>query len=367
MYQAQRAKSTAVINKVTKQRGAIRAAATQQRQRPSQSFKGIHNFLDPMSPVPAPSVTSDGKALPHTGLVSHDFVVGAVNTTVLLVTNTGDSGTVGMVFNVNANGDYVDGIQILTVPTLAAADTAGGPSASRAMKFGVSVVNCSNSLKRGGRVTYLNSSQRLPAESSIAQFAPMITAIKSSPYRRRITGANLGLPTHLVGFPIDNAAYTTFSAHRGTLTNDQFRAYVFGAAAGATLETQRRPMSTVAFIFDPTSEAQDYSVTIRSSMYTRWPLTSVPGQSMRNMPTAAAKDINLVRDHAENTANDLAHLAEGGAAAMLGPRVAGVARSAAGGIMSRISNAASAADALAVDTLGVEGAALAEAGASLLV
>ena len=294
MYQAQRAKSTAVINKVTKQRGAIRAAATQQRQRPSQSFKGIHNFLDPMSPMPAPSVTSDGKALPHTGLVSHDFVVGSVNSTVLIVTNTGDSGTVGMVLNINPSGDYVDGLHMLTIPTLAASDSAGGPSASRAMKFGVSVVNCSNALKRGGRVTYLNSSQRLPATTTIAPFAAIVNAIKSSPYRRRITGSTLGQATHLVGFPIDNVTYTTFEGHRGTLTHEEFYTYVFGAASGSTLQTQRRPMSTVAFIFDPVTDAQDYSVTIRSSMYTRWPLTSVPGQSMRNMPTAAADRKSVV-------------------------------------------------------------------------
>jgi len=307
-----------------------------------------------MCPIPAPSVTSDGKALPHTALVSGDFVVGTTNTTILLVTNTGDAGTVGALFNVDTAGVYVDGLNLFTIPTLAASDSAGGPSSVRAMKYSVSVVNCSNALKRGGRVTYLNSSQRLPVFANNSH-TPLITGIKSSPYRRRITGDLLAEPKHLIGFPVDNVQYSMFSSHKGTLTLAEFFTYVLGASTENS--PLPRPMSIVAYIFDPVADAQDYSVTIRASMYTRWPLTSVPGQSMKNMPTADAKVINHVRDHVETTANDLTHIVEGGVVATTAPRMARAAITRIGGMFGR---GAAAANEAAIEAFGVEGAAIAE-------
>lgn len=327
--------------------------------------------------MPTPSITSEGKALAHTGLASGDFVVGSTNYTLLLATNVGSAGTVGAVLNISPTGEHVDGLQTFTIPTMSAADAVGGPSAARAMKFSVSVVNCSNALKRGGRVTYLNSSQRLPAytpasEGSHNDFTPILQGIKNSPYRRRATGDCLGVPpggkpTHLIGYPVDSVTYATFKAFHGTLAFSEFLEYVAGASTAST--PKARPMSIVAYIFDPVSDPQDYTVTIRASYYTRWPLTSVPGQSMRNMPTADASVVNHVRDHAESTANDLTHVVEGGLLATLGPKIAGAARagiSRLGGMISRAgAGAVEAAEGAAAEMLGAEGAAL--AGESLLL
>jgi hypothetical protein len=322
--------------------------------------------------MPAPSVTSDGKALPHSGLVSHDFTVGNTNTTLLVVTNTGNSGTVAEKIDLDPSGGFVSGTnQLFTIPTLAAPDVSGGASASRAMKFSVSVVNCSNALKRGGRVTYLNSSQRLPARSSTpaTKYADIISAVKSSPYRRRITGDCLSHPTHLIGFPVDTIAYTSFNAHQGTLSSDAFFTYVAGASASDT--PSPRPMSVIVFVFDPVADQQDYSVTIRASYYTRWPLTSVPGQSMRNIPTADAKLINYVRDHAESTANDLAHIVEGGVIASVAPKLANAARSAGTALTNRVGDllrtGATTAESVAPEILGSDGMLLAEAMAPMII
>lgn len=290
----------------------------------------VKNFLDPQCPIDAPGLVSDGRALAHTSLVSDDFVVGTTNTTILLVTNTGCAGTVGYLCNVDSNtGIYVDGSKLLTIPTLATGDISGGPSSGRAMKFSASVVNCSNALKRGGRVTYINSSQRLAGitdDPSAFNYTPLIEGIKSSPYRRRVNGASLAEPTKLIGYPVDSMAYNSFMGWNGTLTWDEFFSFIM-AANYACPDPARRPMSTVAFIFDPVADAQEYTITIRASFYTRWPLTSVPGQNMRAMPTSTSHHINAVRDHNEDTANDLKHVAEGGA---LGVAGVGLAKSAQG-------------------------------------
>lgn len=316
---------------------APKAAPMRKAKKPAPVQK-VRNFMDPMCKTPAPVLVSDGKALPHTGLVSDDFTVGTVNTTVLLVTNTGSSGSVATMFEVAPDGSLIAATrQVLTIPTLAASDLENGPSASRAMKFSVSVVNCSNALKRGGRVTYLNSSQRLPARSAetVGQFSALIAGIKSSPYRRRINADDLKSPKHLIGYAIDQPKYATFSAHRGTLTYPEFLSHVIGASPTDPVPGDR-PMSVCAWVFDPVEDVQSYSVTIRASYYTRWSLTSVPGQQMRHMPTTTAGHINVVHTHAEETANDLTHIVEGGLAATIGPRAFGLAKAglqAAGGAL----------------------------------
>lgn len=324
--------------------------------------------------MPAPCVTSDGKALDHTSLVSTDFAVGTTNRTLLLVTNTGDSGTVAWLGNYDTNGIFVDGGQTLTIPTMATADYAGGPSAARAMKLAVSVVNCSNGYRRGGRVTYLNSSQRLPAYEDVPgggyTWTPIIDGIKNSPYRKRINGETLVHPLQLISYPVDSIEYASFRPFRGTLPSEAFLSHVLGSKVG-DLMPQPRPMSIIAYIFEPVADVQDYSVTVRASYYTRWPLTSVPGQSMKMMPTADPKVINHVRDVAEAHANDLVHVAEGSAAALLAPRMFGTARAAGGSMLSALARGATAAmgmaEGAAGELVGAEGVALAEGMVPLLV
>jgi hypothetical protein len=321
---------------------AMRRSAAPKRAGPgSARLPQIPNYLNPLTPHPVPSLISDGMALPHTSLVSDDFTVGTENTKILVVSNVGNAGTVGFLIEVNYLG-WVEDIVLLTIPTVSLSDAAGGPSAGRAMKFSCSVINCTNRLKRGGRVTYLNSSQRLPkveGTSSQWNLLAIINGIKNSPYRRRTMGDNLVTPRHLIGFPVDSSSYTRFGNWRGTLTPTEYIAHVLGASpinlVGDALPISQRPMSVVAFVFDPVSDPQDYSVTIRASFYTRWPLESVPGQSMRMIPTGPAALINAVNNHAESTANDLVHIGMGAASAAVIPRVgawiSGAARSAWGG------------------------------------
>lgn len=290
----------------------------------------VPNFLDPMCSLPAPTVTSDGRALPYTGLDSYDFQVDTTNYTVLLATNPGDAGTVCAVFKVGPSGVFIAGsMHVMTIPALAMPDNAGGASSARAMKFSVSVVNCTNTLKRGGRVTYINSAQRLPTMRSdpATEFIDLITGVKASPYRRRLNGTDLSTPKQLIGFPVDGTFYRQFRPHHGTLTSIQLFERIM--TAGTLITAKERPMSAIAYIFDPAADAQDYSVTVRAGYYTRWPVTSVPGQKMEAIPTAAPHVVNAVHDHVESTANDLVHVAEGGVAATVLPKVADTVKAAA--------------------------------------
>lgn len=291
-------------------------------------------FLDPMCPHPVPSLASDGKALDYTGLVSSDFTVDTINSTMLLVNNTGDSGTTAISFKVDSSGAFVSGSSVVhTIPTLSLSSKQGGPSATRAMKLSVSVVNCSNNYKVGGRVTYINSSQRLPARlvDTTKEYSDILTAIKTSPYRKRINGKELMDPKQLITYPVDNSEYNRFKEFNGALDANDFFSYIFSGGDGTVTQdtsVSPRSMSIVAWVFEPASDVQDYSFTVRASYYTRWPLTSVPGQSMRAVPTAPATVINHVRDVAESHASDLLEVAGGGLTMALAPRIAGAARAA---------------------------------------
>jgi hypothetical protein len=220
---------------------------------------------------------------------------------------------------------------VINIPTIAQTPLAGGPTAGRSTKFSVSLVNTSNSLKCGGMVTYINSSQRLPGPTSAGttapdQFGAIVDAIKQSPYRRRVNGkvfASCGIvdgssaagALQLIGYPVDAPKYEEFSFWEGAIVEKDFRKHVFNVSSENPIAyddptSSRRPMSTVAFVLENTEEEQNYSLTVRGGFYTRWPLLSVPGQSMTMIPTAPAAAINSVRDHAEHTASVLKPAAE---------------------------------------------------------
>jgi len=265
-----------------------------------------------LHPVPFPSVASAGKALPVTALVEADFVVHN-NPHLLLVSNVGNAGTVGLILEIDESTGNLLSEKLLTFPTLAQADDNGGPTAGRAMKFSVAVTNATPPLQRGGRVTYLNCSQRLPGPagtpSTWTGLDGMIESIKSYPLRRRVTGDSLGVAKQLVGFVCDQPSYNGFGPWRGTLNLSEFTSHVMGASTGnptPEIAVQHQlPMIVAAWVFDSTTEAQSYSITVRGSYYTRWPLTTVPGQTMKNTPTAPQASINQQHDKAEDMANEL--------------------------------------------------------------
>lgn len=309
--------------------GASKAPQQQDKKKKDAFMRAaradMRTLLNPLNPRPMPAIASDGMALPHTGMVTADFVVDNTKRTLLIVTNVGQSATVAWLANIDTTtGAYVDGFQLLSIPTISTPAHQGGATGIRAMKFGCTLVNCSNALKRGGRVTYINSAQRLGpivgAGTSSASYQSVVDSIKNTPTARKVSGDDFSRPKQLVGYVVDNQAYTTFrpnvGAYTGDLAGDQFLGHVLTPTSDVLYfshDMVSRPMSTVAYVFEPTVESQDYSVVIRSSYYTRWPLTSVPGQSMSQIPTAPPGVVNGVRDHAESTAQEMTHVAEGGA------------------------------------------------------
>jgi len=319
--------------------------ARPRRARASRARPPVHtvipNYLNPMCPHPVPTVTSQGRALPHTGIASMTFTVDTISTTMLICAANASSGTVGVIFRIGADGSPISNSEEkLNVPTMSLSANSGGPTSACAKKLGVTVINATNAMTRGGTITYINSAQRLPARgpAAVGEYNDILTGIRDSPYRRVVTADEMMGPHQLIAFPTDDVHYNSFEPFYGTSYFTQFWATVATTGPQDPLPSPRA-MSTIVYIFPPTNSAQTYHVTVRAGWYTRWPLSSVPGQSMRNVPTASAAEINAVRDHAEETAHDLVHITEGTMLGLAAPRAAAMARATGGGVLGAIRGA----------------------------
>lgn len=292
-----------------------------------------------------PTVASEGHAFPLSGAVVGTATAAAGSTARVLVaaTNTGASGTI-LCFTVNST---TPAIAPQTIPTLALSDVAGGPTASRAMKAGITVTNRTQMLNMGGQVSVLNAVQRvsLPAAPSAmtqAQWDTFMDSLVAHPKSRIYSGTDFARSKTFICHPLDQTDYVGYRGHHGTQTGDEFWSHI---AVWPTQNPEPRPMSTIFMVFEVPSTNNTYEFKTRASFYTRWPLDTVPGQAHRPVPTADPKVVNALRDHAEATG----HVPRGEEAAV------GIGGAVLGGLAAAAGFAAKAGRAAATFAEGAQG------------
>jgi len=190
--------------------------------------------------------------------------------------------------------------KIFTVPTLALADDAGGPTALRAMKFGVDVVTNTQILNRGGPVYMLNTDQRLlvgalPSVMTSTQWNTFFDDVVAHPRRHKFDVNDFNEPRHSFGHIVDDPAYNNFSENKGVLSLDGFMQHVSIYPGGAPAP---RPMSTIIYLLEGTSSAQVMTFTPCAHFYSRWPLSSVAGQAQQPIPIAPLDVVNKMQSDA---------------------------------------------------------------------
>lgn len=306
------------------------SAGQQKRAHQAAPRRALPNLMDPTVPAPMPSSIADGKAVPITSLATLDFKLSSHDTltnganpgpSILLVTNTGNTPTVGMLVTtqiVSTGAIEEVSVQMLTVTSLLNKGS-GAPTSARSMKFGVSIGNNTNGQKRGGMVTFINTTQRLPDVTKTGDkyyWDNVIDAVKSTPQRRRLNGDVFADTHQLIGTVVDNPTYHSFAQWRTVEARDDFLKHVLDEmpTSADLYFSHRRPMSTCVFVFEPTDDMQDYSISVRASYYTRWPMTTVQGENMPHVPTAPATDLNLIHKKAEANSQTLHKIATGAAA-----------------------------------------------------
>jgi len=177
------------------------------------------------------------------------------------------------------------------------------------MKAGIHLVNTTPVLNRCGRLYHLNGTARvfLPANPNVmsaTQWNDFAAAIIAMPDATSYEGdAFGGTGKHFHTNVVDNVDYEDFKVFGGTDLFDTWYSHV-GVWPGLT--PSPRPMSTCWLVMEPPTLAQTYNPTAYGQFYTRWPLTSVPGQNMTPIPTADNQVINAMHSVSEVAAR-IAH------------------------------------------------------------
>jgi hypothetical protein len=241
-----------------------------------------------------PSTYFSGQALPLSGrYFLTNFNLPTNRRSLVFVTNVGDAGTV---FSIISSDDTTVTRAVGTVPVLASADDAGGPTSGRAQTCAVNVVNTTAALNRAGAVHIipLDQRMRLPAAPSAwttGNFDTVFNDLVNFPSARVYDGSHFGgghsLPCHVV----DSVAFQDFKEWHGTLTIDEFFGHI-GIWSGAS--ARQRPMSTIVLAFNLPPVIQTYCVSVHARWYTRWPVDTVAGQSMTDIPVAAQGYVNRI-------------------------------------------------------------------------
>lgn len=253
------------------------------------------HHLSPHSSLEIPTLLRSGQAFAYTGATRFQLPQAVGETILLIATNTGTSGSVVTVVR-QVGAGLPTAIAPATISTLSSPDSAFGPTSSRAMKCGLSVTCDTPALTRGGRVTFMNGQARVrmdtvPSAFALSTFQFLVSTIQSFPTSQSFDATHFGETREFTCNVVDQVRYADFHEFAGALTYDEFMAHV---AIWPGASSKDRPMSTIWMVLSPPSDPQTYTISGTGAYYTRWPLSTVQGQTMKEVPVAPASVINHI-------------------------------------------------------------------------
>ncbi len=288
-----------------------KAAAPPRRRNPTRALPKLRatpsHLLSPLTRGLVPTLAFQGEAFPYTGVIRQEITPATTNKLIVIATNTGVSGTCLMElrWDATATSTNLIGVKnVYTIPTLALGDDAGGPTSLRAMKAGLTIVNRTPLLNRGGPVYTLNLNQRIraakpPSTMTIADADALFATLSGHPDATSMDGVDFGKARHMYSHVVDDPAYNNFDQNRGTLTADEFFTHLAITSGSGVTD---RPMSTMVFLLDRCSVAQTFQFSAHASFYSRWPLDTVPGQANRKIPHQTHAQHNKMHSEASQHA-----------------------------------------------------------------
>lgn len=220
----------------------------------------------------------------------------------LFVTNFGHSST--LVGSVNIFGTtVVKGVY--DAPTLDLAPGPGAPTSGRAMKTGVSILNTTRLMDKGGAVRVLTTDQRLalpaaPDAMTFAQWDATFDSIAANPKTVTYSGSDFSSKKLFIGHPVDVPAYNNFVHWEGPATFATFMDHITVNASEAA--DRQRPMSTTIVLFEAVTVDNSYDICAYGHWYTRWPLDTILGKNMSAVRVASAAEIAKESRLAQDTA-----------------------------------------------------------------
>lgn len=201
-----------------------------QRAHPKrQDTSNTRHLLSPLTTQLVPSLAFQGEAFPYTGLVRHEVNAPITNKVIFFATNVGTSATCLMELRWDANGagTALVGVKnVFTIPTLINADDTGGPTSMRPMKAGMTIVNRTQLLSRGGPVYTLNLNSRIraakpPSTMTVADAEALLSTLIAHPDCHSMDAVDFGKPRHMYSHVVDDPAYNNSrrTGARSPLTN----------------------------------------------------------------------------------------------------------------------------------------------------
>lgn len=299
---AQKKKSTQGVPKKKKPTPSAKSTASG-----ATSFSRALSVFSPSSPHLVPSLTACGKAFPVMGMYRKTVEHPLNQRRVYFFSNTGVSANVMLIGAMDVTGVNPPGWETWAAPTVALDDVSGGPTAGRAMKIGATVVNSTAKLTAAGRVFVLNSDQRLlvgdsPSNMTRPEFNAMCDSIVNHPHAKEYSGAEFSKAHSWHAHVVDPVHYDQFAPWQGATNFDLYASHFMNFPSPT--EHNPRSMSILCMVFESPPAAQSYTISGKGAWYTRWPLTSVLGQTDNVIPTTSQDAMNRHFTHAAASAHE---------------------------------------------------------------
>jgi len=277
---------------------------------------------DPLGPPP-PTTERCSEATYVRGVSRVNLNLGLDVTTLLVVTNTGVSSRFGTIFRMSPQSQGLI-VEPVSLPQLSPAgpDTVswvGAASTIKAGTAGLTLVNTTPQLDRGGSVTVCNSDTRITVTSDLAsltyaQFDALCEQVRAHPKAKTYSGSHFCSPLSIATHPVNNAVYNKFEFKDdevGTYTPTEILKFV---GAGTTITERSRPMSCIFIVFDAPTKPQSYVATLRGSSYLRFPMGTAMSSMARPVPNAPEHVVNHARAISEHVNSGFKTAAEVGVA-----------------------------------------------------
>lgn len=269
------------------------------RPQPRRAGQRTHEFDPTSSVVPATLYPSLG-VFPVNASAKEDVVMVVATRNVMVVSAIPGYATCAYLFRVAKTGtSLATTSRVFTMPTVAAAYSAGGPTSSRYTKVGFRMENATPAMYQGGKVYVTHLTQRLslpasPSTMTADQWATVANDWRTMPVNRTqaYTWGDFGADGRFIRRPfyctvVDEPKYHDFATHRGaTATFDDFWEHIAVWNAPAASVESPHPMSVLVVHWDnidaatTTNILQDVTIQVDAQFLTRWPVGTVLGQSL---------------------------------------------------------------------------------------
>lgn len=285
------------------------------RQVPSRNLKAlgssttITRSMNPRVPGIVPSIAPSAKALLQQGSMRINVSCPATSGqyTLIFASNVGTSGILATVVQYSATSTSPASMTSVTIPSLSKVNTAANltlaPTSARAQKCGIQLVNITAAVNACGLVMAGNIPSRFefptnPAAMSGEQWEEIRKELVSSPMVKTYSGAQLLRRHEIIATMSDHATYESFREWDdigGMSGPDVFNNWFKHIADWPGTAMSARPMTTIVIVLDAPTSAQTYNIAASGTFLCRWPIATVPGQMVHDIPLTSGQGLaNLV-------------------------------------------------------------------------